>query len=82
MKLSLELMEKGSCQVEVSDEGLMTEDIEECLRVVLKALKQCELPPGEGIAWCAEMLKRDRVGFIGTRELRELRQHFEASRPK
>ena len=82
MELSLELMKEASYQVEMSDEGLMTEDIEECLRVVLKALKQCELPPGEGIAWCAEMLKRDRVGFIGTRELRELRQHFEASRPK
>lgn len=82
MELSLELMKEASYQVEMSDEGLMTEDIEECLRVVLKALKQCGLSPGEGIAWCAEMLKRDRVGFIGTRELRELRQHFEASRPK
>jgi uncharacterized Zn finger protein len=46
MKLSLELMEKGSCQVEMSDEGLMTEDIEECLRVVIQALKQSDLPTG------------------------------------
>jgi hypothetical protein len=82
MELSLELMKQGSYQVEMSDEGLMTEDIEECFRVVVTALKKCDLPPGEVTAWCAEMLKRDRVGFIYSRELGELRQHFEASRSK
>lgn len=35
MELSLELMKQGSNQVEMSDEGLMTDDIEACLRVVL-----------------------------------------------
>ena len=52
MELSLELMKEGSYQVEMSDEGLMTDDIEECLSVVVKALKKCDLPPGEVIAWC------------------------------
>jgi uncharacterized Zn finger protein len=79
MELSLELMQQGSYQVEMSDEGLMTHDIEECVRVVMKALKKCDLPQGEKIAWCAEMLKRDRVGFICNRELQSLRNHFEAS---
>ena len=46
MELSLELMKQGSCQVEMSDEGLMTYDIEECLQVVVAALKKCDLPPG------------------------------------
>ena len=36
MELSLELMKEGSRQVEASDEGLMTGDIEECLAVVGK----------------------------------------------
>ena len=45
MELSLELMKQGSYQVEMSDEGLMTDDIEECLRVVVQALKKCDLPP-------------------------------------
>lgn len=81
MELSLELMDQGSYQVEMSDEGLMTEDIEECLSVVMKALKKYDLPPGEVIAWCAEMVKRDRVGFIYDQELQTLRQHLEASRP-
>jgi len=79
MELSLELMKQGSCQVEMSDEGLMTDDIEECLQVVIQALKKCDLPPGEVVAWCAAMLKSDRVGFICDRELGALRHHFEGS---
>jgi hypothetical protein len=79
MELSLELMKEGSCQVEMSDEGLMTPDIEECFSVVVKALKKCDLPPGKIIAWCDAMTKSDRVGFIYERELLGLRKHFEAS---
>ena len=56
MQLALELMKQGSYQVEMSDEGLMTEDIEDCLSVVLKALKKCDLPAAEVIAWCSAML--------------------------
>jgi uncharacterized Zn finger protein len=77
MELSLELMKQGSYQVEMSDEGLMTQDIEECLAEVLQALTKCDLPPHEVVAWCAEMLKCDRVGFICERELAALRDHFE-----
>lgn len=80
LELSVELMKQGSCQVEMSDEGLMTEDIEECLQVVIQALKKCDLPTGDVIQWCAEMLQSDRVGFICDRELQTLRHHFEASR--
>lgn len=81
MELSLELMQQGSYQVEASDEGLMTDDIEACLRPVLKAIRTCDLPPADVATWCAQMLKADRLGFICTKELRELRQHFEASPP-
>jgi len=81
MELSLELMKQGSCQVEMSDEGLMTDDIEECLQVVIQALKKCDLPPAEVVAWCDGMAKRDRMGFIADRELGALRQQFEGSRP-
>ena len=52
MELSLELMKQGSYQVEMSDEGLMTYDIEECLQVVIKAAKKSDLPPAEIVAWC------------------------------
>ena len=82
MELSLELMEKGSYQVEMSDEGLMTEDIEECLKVVIQALNKCDLPASEMTTWCTDMLKNDRVGFICDQELKALRHKSKASRPK
>lgn len=82
MKLSLELMDKGSEQVEMSDEGLMTDDIEECLGVVIQSLQKCDLPARELIAWCRDMLKKDRVGFICEEELKALRHDLEESRSK
>ena len=77
MELSLELMDQGSRQVEASDEGLMTEDVEACLKLVIEALQKCDLPASEVIAWCAAMLKRDRGGFICEQELQALREQFE-----
>ena len=79
MELSLELMDRGSYQVEMSDEGMMTEDIEECLQVVIKGLGKCDLPADDVTAWCARMLKKDHVGFICDKELRALRGHFDAT---
>jgi hypothetical protein len=81
MELSLELMKQGCYQVEMSDEGMMTADIEECLTVVVKALGKSGLPPADVIAWCDRMLKTDRVGFIYREELQTLRSHIKASRP-
>jgi len=81
MELSRELMQQGSYQVEASDEGLMTEDIAACLQPVLKAIRKSDPPSAEVTTWCADMLKRDRVGFICDQQLRELRQHFEPSPP-
>ncbi|MHC4178306.1 MAG: hypothetical protein ACYSWU_12415 [Planctomycetota bacterium] len=80
MELSLELMDQGSYQVEMSDEGLMTDDIEECLTVVIGALRKCDLPASKLTAWCRDMLKKDRVGFICEEELKALRHDLEASR--
>jgi hypothetical protein len=82
MELSLELMAEGSYQVEMSDEGLMTEDIEECLKVVIQALKKCDLPASELTGWCVKMLASDRVGFICDQALQALRHASEASRSK
>ena len=79
MELSLELMSQGSYQVEVSDEGLMTDDIKECLHVVIKALGTCDLPADEVVAWCEGMVKRDRVGFVCDEELRSLQDQFKTS---
>ena len=77
LPLALELMKQGSEQVEMSDEGLMTEEIEGCLNVVLKALRKCDLPSAEVIAWCSAMLEADRVGFIASEPVESLRNHFQ-----
>jgi uncharacterized Zn finger protein len=82
MSLALELMKQGSCQVEMSDEGLMTEDIEDCLNVVLEALKKCDLPATEVIAWCEAMLENDRVGCIDREPLQSLRNRFQKPAPR
>jgi uncharacterized Zn finger protein len=79
MPLALELMKRGSYQVEMSDEGLMTEDIEDCLNVVLEALRKSDLPAAEVIAWCSAMLENDRIGFIAREPLQSLRNHCQTT---
>jgi hypothetical protein len=79
MELSAELMKQGSYQVEMSDEGLMTPDIEDCLNVVLKALEKADLPAAEVIAWCTAMLQYDRVRFIARKSLEELRKRVQST---
>lgn len=64
MELALELMEKGSYQVESSDEGMMTEEIQNCIQVVINALKKSELTPKRVSEWSGAMSTADRVGFI------------------
>ncbi len=79
MQLALELMKQGSYQVEMSDEGLMTDDIEDGLRVVHQALAKGELPAAEVIAWCSAMLDSDHVGFIAREPLQALRKRFQGA---
>ncbi len=78
MAMAGDLMEQGSYQVEMSDEGMMTEEIERCLKIVIRALnKKGARPPTEVAEWCAAMIEKDRVGFICDAELRNLRDCFE-----
>jgi uncharacterized Zn finger protein len=79
MQLALELMKQGSYQVEMSDEGMMTEDIEDCLREVLKTLERSDLPAVEIFAWCKAMLENDRVGFIARKPLETLRDRYRSA---
>ena len=81
MELSLELMSKGSYQVEMSDEGLMTDEIVECLQVVIQAFAKSDLPREDVAAWCANMMSADRVGFICDREFSTLREEANSPTP-
>ena len=82
MSLALELMDRGSRQVEMSDEGLMTEDIESGVAVVLEALTRSDLPAPAVLGWITSMLKHDRVGFIARESLESLRSHVQKSQPQ
>ena len=82
MPLALELMKRGSYQVEMSDEGLMTEDIEDCLGVVIEAVTKCDWPAEEALAWCSALLDADRMGFIARKPLEALRGRVQAAGAK
>jgi len=72
LELALELMKSGSEQVEMSDEGDMTEDIEDCLRVVIKASKSSGLSVETQRTWAQKMQNTSRVDFICNEELEAL----------
>ena len=63
-------MKGGSYQVECSDEGLMTDDICQCLKPVIQAVKA--VGGGEAAKWAGDMQTADRVGFICDKELAQL----------
>ena len=79
LQLALELMKHGSHQVSMSDEGLMTEDVEACLHGILKTPTQCDLPAAEVLAWCAAVRAADEVGFIAREPLEALRHPFQTA---
>jgi hypothetical protein len=79
MQLSLELMKQGSHQVEVSDEGMMTQDIEDCLALVFIALKKCGLSGDQDQAQYAAMLANDRVRIICRKPLESLQQRLQVN---
>ncbi len=64
-RLGMTLMDMGSYQMECSDEGLMLDDIEKCLRPVIDASAHS----GGAREWAREMLRLDRIGTICRREL-------------
>jgi hypothetical protein len=61
----------------MGDERLMTEDIESCLNVVIKALRKSDVPAAEALAWCSAMLENDRVGCIAHEPLESLRKQLQ-----
>ena len=80
MQLALDLMKRGSYQVEMSDEGLMTEAIASGLDVVIEAVTTSDLPAEEAVAWCSAMLDADRVGFLARKPLEALRRRVQVTK--
>jgi hypothetical protein len=72
MSLALKLMKNGSYQVECSDEGLMSDDIRQCLMPVIQSVKAAG--GSAAVKWAGDMQKADRVGFLCDKELAALRR--------
>jgi hypothetical protein len=66
--LALRLINRGSYQMECSDEGLMQEEIEECLRPVIAVVANSP----ESREWALKMLQYDRVRCLCEQELNQL----------
>jgi hypothetical protein len=71
--IALKLMKKGSFQIECSDEGLMQEEVESCLRLVVSGVAESS----GGSEWALKMLKHDRIRCICQEELTELAGQFD-----
>ncbi len=69
--LALKLMNDGSYQVECSDEGLMADEISQCLKPVIRAVKAAG--GDEAVKWAGDMRTADQVGYICDKQLAELR---------
>ncbi len=69
-RLSIELMKRGSYQAACSDEGLMIDRIENCLKPVIKAVKRAG--GEEAKQWAGEMIRVDKGGFICDSQLGRL----------
>lgn len=74
MILALELMRMGSEQVEMSDEGLMSEDLEDCLWVAIEAVANSSLADQEIIEWCDRLETLDAIGCHCDQELQQLKE--------
>lgn len=68
--LALDLMKRGTHQVECSDEGLMSDDLENCLKPVIRAVQATDAAQAK--SWATAMIAADRVGCICDVELKKL----------
>ena len=60
--IAIEFMKEASYQVACSDEGLMVEEIEACLKLVIQAVADDQ--PNTHRDWALAMLQADGSGFI------------------
>ena len=62
--LSIDLMNRASYQLEMSDEGMMLDEIEECFKPVVRAIPQSGLSREDQRDWVKSLLAADRVCIV------------------
>ena len=77
MNLAVELMQAGSAQIEASDEGDMQQELENCLKIAILAVRKSDLLKSEILNWTKKMQAADRVQFICRFDLEELKRDFQ-----
>jgi hypothetical protein len=69
MEIAVHFMEQASRPIENSNEGMMLEEVESCLKPILLALENHD--EAQRTAWAIRMQKVDRVGFVCHAKLQE-----------
>lgn len=69
VELAIELMDKGSYQIEMSDEGMMLDEVQDSLRPVTMGLSQSGLPEAKVEQWLESICAADRCGFVWSDDL-------------
>lgn len=59
-----EILETGSRQIELSDEGEGSEEVRDCLEVVYRALPRSSLSPAEQVLWAVEAELADEYNLL------------------
>lgn len=70
-------MQTGSSQIEASDEGDMRQELENCMKIAILAVRKSDLLKSEILNWTEKMLAADRVQFICHFDLEELKRDFQ-----
>jgi hypothetical protein len=56
---------------------MLTQDIEDYDRVVLRARSTCDLPAEEATGWCRAMPANEQAGSLARKPLRSSHHHFQ-----
>ena len=75
-KIAIEFMNQASYQVECSDEGQMVEEIENCLKPVIQAVADDQLPVHRD--WAMAMSQADSTGFLCSSALEKIVRGIDA----
>jgi len=63
----------------MSEEGLMTDDIEDCMNGVIESPTKGDVLALDVVAWCTTMLGSDRMGFIARKHLEAMSQRVQTA---
>jgi hypothetical protein len=64
MAIAIEVMKLGSHQVELSDEGLMADEVVETVKLVVKEVEASQVDPDEKAKWLESLAEADWLELL------------------